>query len=235
MACKQRGTYAEIRNKLHCSGSGRIAQNPLTGPLSPSDGCRQEEKGVRYLFYLPTYPRCTLIPLAPFLPFTRAFFPYTIRFTPLPPTALRRLPFAHSDITRDRSLSLTVAPHPTPSHLSLLFHPLFLASRLVLFSRSSYLIGHFVLHRPRYYRGNSRTKRRATRLTQWCISAVLLCPVSSHSVFFRYRSLCAVEIGSLVHSLAPGRVRVAGNLEYSVHEVVHFPPEHSFVFAREKY
>lgn len=58
-----------------------------------------------------------------------------------------------------------------PSHLSLLFHPLFLAGRLVPFSRSSYLIGHFVLHRPRYYRGNSRTKRRATGLAQWCISA----------------------------------------------------------------
>lgn len=29
MARKQRGTYAEIRNKPHCRASGRIAQNPL--------------------------------------------------------------------------------------------------------------------------------------------------------------------------------------------------------------
>lgn len=54
----ERGTYAEIRNKLHCSAGGRIAQNPLTGPLSPPDGCPQEEgctTSTVALFYLPTY------------------------------------------------------------------------------------------------------------------------------------------------------------------------------------
>lgn len=120
MACKQRGTYAEIRNKLHCSGSGRIAQNPLTSPLSPSDGCRQEKGVCAYLFYLPTYLPSFPLHLFFLLP---ARFSH-IRSASSPPlTVHRRLPFAHSDITRDRSLSLTVAPRSIPSPLASISSP----------------------------------------------------------------------------------------------------------------
>lgn len=56
---------------------------------------------------------------------------------------------------------------PTASYFSLFFSP----PTCSFFSRSSYLIGHFVPHRPRYYRDNSRTKRRAAGLAQWRISA----------------------------------------------------------------
>jgi len=156
MACKQRGTYAEIRNKLHCSGSGRIAQNPLTSPLSPSDGC-QWGKGCATSSI---YPHCTL----------SSFYRVFPIYDPLPPHLSPSTTVCSFEYS-SRPLSISHCHLIQPSHFSLLFHPLFLASRLVLFSHSSYLIGHFVLHRSRYYRGNSRTKRRATELAQWCISA----------------------------------------------------------------
>lgn len=118
MACKQRGTYVEIRNKLHCA-SGRIAQNPLTSPLSLTSWRLQAGVGERcalplpsstylatYLYIASPYP-CTLSS------FYQCVFSYTILFLP---TALRRLPFAYSDITL--SLSLTVTPPPTASSLT---------------------------------------------------------------------------------------------------------------------
>lgn len=115
---------------------------------------------MRYLFYLPTY-LLTLHPHSPCtLPsFCRRVFPI---YDPLPPrrslsTAV--CPFGYNP--RPFSIShCRTSSNPLASHFY--FIPFFLAGRLVLFSHSSYLIGHFVLHRPRYYRGNSRTKRRAT-------------------------------------------------------------------------
>lgn len=160
MACNQGGTYAEIRNKLHCSASGRIAQNPLTSPLS----CRRGGRGALpfALFYLPTYlPNYLRVLPCTLSSFYQRVSPYP-RFTSSPPLfADCRLPIRGCKPATAFSISRRVAPSPPASPLSFLFHPLFFSlADLSSFLRSSYLIGHFVLHRPRYYRGNSRAKRR---------------------------------------------------------------------------
>lgn len=198
---------------------------------------RLQGKGCVYPYpllrtYLPLHR--ILFPLHPFFLLPARFPIYAIRFHPHRSSSTTVCLFGYNTLSISHCHT---SSDPIVSHF---YFTLFLSPaecRLVLFSRSSYLIGHFVLHRPRYYRSNSCTKRRATGHIQWRISANTTSPRQLAPVsFFLCRCFYITVLFTSYRDRIAARSFVRsstreGNLEYSVHRVVYFP-FWSFVFIK---